>query len=128
MVTADYVSGSLYSTSMERRLSTGGSCQAVWGREGLAAALDHAAPADIARKLLRRRALEAHHPELQAALAGIDVLDVTAAGRWLARDREEAEWPRTANGELAMDTQPLDLDNLLRESEQDQQTTGVASP
>ena len=70
---------------MERRLSTGGSCQAVWGREGLAAALDHAAPADIARKLLRRRALEAHHPELQAALAGIDVLDVTAAGRWLAR-------------------------------------------
>jgi hypothetical protein len=66
---------------MERRLSTGGSCQAVWGREGLAAALDHAAPADIARKLLRRRALEAHHPELQAALAGIDVLDVTAAGR-----------------------------------------------
>jgi len=29
-------------------------------------------------------------------------------------DRDEADWPRTADGELAMDTRPLDLDDLLR--------------
>ena len=29
-------------------------------------------------------------------------------------DRDEADWPRTATGELAMDTRPLDLDDLLR--------------
>lgn len=31
-------------------------------------------------------------------------------------DRDEAEWPRTTEGELAMDTRPLDLDELLREA------------
>jgi len=31
----------------------------------------------------------------------------------LYRDRPEPEWPRTANGELAMITAPLDLNNLL---------------
>ncbi|MBX3549046.1 MAG: VOC family protein [Xanthobacteraceae bacterium] len=35
-------------------------------------------------------------------------------------DRAEAEWPRTAAGELAMYTRPLDLDDLLKENEQDQ--------
>lgn len=29
-------------------------------------------------------------------------------------DREESDWPMTATGELAMDTRPLDLDDLLR--------------
>jgi len=29
-------------------------------------------------------------------------------------DRDEADWPRTPAGELAMDTRPLDLDDLLR--------------
>lgn len=29
-------------------------------------------------------------------------------------DRDEADWPRSAQGELAMDTRPLDLDDLLR--------------
>jgi catechol 2,3-dioxygenase len=32
-------------------------------------------------------------------------------------DRPEAEWPRTADGELAMVTEPLDLRALLRELE-----------
>jgi catechol 2,3-dioxygenase len=32
-------------------------------------------------------------------------------------DRNEAEWPRTAQGKLAMYTRPLDLDELLAESE-----------
>lgn len=30
-------------------------------------------------------------------------------------DREEADWPRSAGGELNMGTKPLDLDDLLRE-------------
>jgi catechol 2,3-dioxygenase len=29
-------------------------------------------------------------------------------------DRDETDWPRGAQGELAMDTRPLDLDELLR--------------
>lgn len=33
----------------------------------------------------------------------------------LYRDRPEPEWPRSANGELAMFTHPLDLDALLEE-------------
>ena len=33
----------------------------------------------------------------------------------LYRDRPEAEWPRTATGELAMFTHPLDLQKLLAE-------------
>lgn len=31
-------------------------------------------------------------------------------------DREEAEWPRTPNGDLAMDTRRLDLQSLLAEA------------
>ena len=33
----------------------------------------------------------------------------------LYRDRPESEWPRSANGELAMFTRPLDVDRLLQE-------------
>ena len=33
----------------------------------------------------------------------------------LYRDRPEAEWPRSANGELTMFTRVLDLDGLLKE-------------
>ena len=32
-------------------------------------------------------------------------------------DRPEAEWPRTAGGQLAMHTKPLDLSSLLAEAE-----------
>ena len=35
-------------------------------------------------------------------------------GLELYRDRPKEEWPRTADGSLAMDTRPLDLDALLR--------------
>lgn len=31
-------------------------------------------------------------------------------------DREEADWPLTPSGELAMGTRPLDLDDLLKEA------------
>ena len=41
--------------------------------------------------------------------------DPDGNGVELYRDRPEAEWPRTVNGELAMFTRELDLDALLRE-------------
>ena len=41
------------------------------------------------RKVLRRHALEAHHPALKAALVGVDVLDVIAADCPLARAGDE---------------------------------------
>ena len=40
--------------------------------------------------------------------------DPDGNGVELYRDRPQAEWPRTAGGELAMVTQRLDLDALLR--------------
>jgi catechol 2,3-dioxygenase len=41
--------------------------------------------------------------------------DPDSNGVELYRDRPEPEWPRSANGELAMFTRPLDLDKLLTE-------------
>jgi len=41
--------------------------------------------------------------------------DPDGNGVELYRDRPESEWPRTANGELAMFTRALDLEALLRE-------------
>ena len=40
--------------------------------------------------------------------------DPDGNGVELYRDRPAAEWPRTASGELAMDSRPLDLEGLLR--------------
>jgi catechol 2,3-dioxygenase len=42
--------------------------------------------------------------------------DPDGNGVELYRDRPEAEWPRTADGHLAMFTRRLDLDALLREA------------
>src|SRR6188508_3094043 len=42
-------------------------------------------------------------------------------------DRDEAEWPRTAQGELAMGTRPLDLDSLLAEPQRNDQITGAST-
>ncbi|KCV82899.1 glyoxalase/bleomycin resistance protein/dioxygenase [Actibacterium atlanticum] len=39
--------------------------------------------------------------------------DPDGNGVELYRDRPESEWPRTANGDLAMDNAPLDLQALL---------------
>jgi len=41
--------------------------------------------------------------------------DPDGNGVELYRDRPESEWPRSANGDLAMFTRPLDLDGLLKE-------------
>jgi catechol 2,3-dioxygenase len=43
--------------------------------------------------------------------------DPDGNGVELYRDRPEAEWPHTPDGKLAMYTRPLDLQDLLRESE-----------
>jgi hypothetical protein len=42
----------------------------------------------------------------------------SVTGVELYRDRPQDEWPRTADGELAMVTRPLDVDGLLRELDQ----------
>ena len=41
--------------------------------------------------------------------------DPDGNGVELYRDRPATEWPRSASGDLAMFTQPLDLDGLLKE-------------
>ncbi|HKC08244.1 MAG TPA: glyoxalase, partial [Methylomirabilota bacterium] len=43
--------------------------------------------------------------------------DPDGNGVELYRDRPEAEWPRDAGGKLAMESEPLDLQALLREAE-----------
>ncbi len=45
----------------------------------------------------------------------IYVRDPDGNGVELYRDRPAGEWPRTSNGQLAMFTRPLDLDQLLSE-------------
>jgi len=42
--------------------------------------------------------------------------DPDGNGLELYWDRDEKDWPRTGDGELAMDTRPLDLEALLREA------------
>jgi catechol 2,3-dioxygenase len=42
--------------------------------------------------------------------------DPDGNGLELYRDRPEAEWPRDADGNLAMETRPLNLERLLRET------------
>lgn len=78
-----------------------------------------------------RRLTEARVPLDGASDHGVSealyLRDPDGNGLELYWDREEGEWPRTAQGELAMDTRPLDLDKLLAEPEQDRQTTGVTS-
>ena len=43
--------------------------------------------------------------------------DPDGNGVELYRDRPPEQWPRAADGSLAMKTEPLDLDGLLRESQ-----------
>ncbi|MEM8972098.1 MAG: VOC family protein, partial [Pseudomonadota bacterium] len=40
--------------------------------------------------------------------------DPDGNGIELYRDRNEVEWPRAEDGKLAMTTQPLDIETLLR--------------
>ncbi len=66
-----------------------------------------------------RRLLQAGHPLDGAADHGasmaIYLRDPDENGIELAWDRPEAEWPRNAEGQLQMVTEPLNLESLLTE-------------
>lgn len=68
-----------------------------------------------------RRLIEANVPLDGASDHGVSealyLADPDGNGIELYRDRDEADWPRNASGELAMVTQPLDLEDLLRAAE-----------
>lgn len=67
-----------------------------------------------------RRLVEAGIPLDGAADHGVSealyLRDPDGNGVELYRDRPEAEWPRDATGKLAMRTDPLDVQALLREA------------
>jgi len=67
-----------------------------------------------------RRIAEAEWPLDGASDHGVSealyLRDPDGNGVELYRDRPEAEWPRTASGDLAMTTRPLDLRALLAEA------------
>ena len=79
------------------------------------AAILYPTRADLADAL--RRLIAAKHPLDGASDHGVSqalyLRDPDENGVELYWDRPEAEWPRTAAGELAMVTEPLDLENLL---------------
>ena len=76
-----------------------------------------------------RKALSDALHRLMAAGIGLDgasdhgvsealyLRDPDGNGVELYRDRPQEEWPRSADGRLAMSTEPLDLEGLLRESQ-----------
>ena len=68
-----------------------------------------------------RRLMAAGVPLEGAADHGVSealyLRDPDGNGVELYRARPRDEWPRTAGGEIAMDTRPLDLEGLLREPE-----------
>ncbi len=75
---------------------------------------DRATLADALRRLKKARIRldgAADHGVSEA----LYLRDPDQNGVELYRDRPPSEWPRTATGELAMFTQPLDLDALLGE-------------
>jgi catechol 2,3-dioxygenase len=67
-----------------------------------------------------RRLLAAGHPLEGASDHGVSealyLRDPDGNGLELYWDRPQERWPRAADGALAMDTRPLDLDDLLRET------------
>jgi len=67
-----------------------------------------------------RRLVEAKIPLEGAADHGVSealyLRDPDGNGVELYHDKPQNKWPRNADGELAMVTEPLDLDSLLRES------------
>ena len=67
-----------------------------------------------------RRLAAAGHPLEGASDHGVSealyLRDPDGNGLELYWDRPRERWPRAADGTLAMDTEPLDLENLLREA------------
>jgi catechol 2,3-dioxygenase len=68
-----------------------------------------------------RRVLAANIPLDGASDHGVSealyLRDTDGNGVELYRDRPEEDWPRDAEGNIAMDTRPLDLDDLLHEAD-----------
>lgn len=79
-------------------------------------ALLYPSRAELARVL--RRLIEHRWPLEGASDHGVSeaiyLRDPDANGLELYRDRPREEWPRDADGRLAMVTEPLDLEDLLR--------------
>jgi len=76
---------------------------------------DRAALADALKRLVAARV-----PLDGASDHGVSealyLRDPDGNGVELYRDRDETDWPRGADGHLAMDTRPLDLEALLRDA------------
>lgn len=76
-----------------------------------------------------RRLLDAGIPLEGASDHGVSealyLRDPDGNGVELYRDRDEAEWPRTTDGVLSMNTRHLDLDSLLSEPAEDHNATGA---
>ncbi len=72
---------------------------------------------ELARTL--KQLIDAEYPISGASDHGVSqaiyLNDPDGIGVELYWDRPESEWPRAANGELAMTTELLDIDNLLAE-------------
>ncbi|MFM2150235.1 MAG: hypothetical protein RLZZ187_2541 [Pseudomonadota bacterium] len=77
-------------------------------------------PDRLALARILKRLVEARYPLDGASDHGVSealyLRDPDGNGVELYRDREPAEWPRDANGKLAMVTQRLDLRALLEEA------------
>ncbi|MBI5773504.1 MAG: VOC family protein [Verrucomicrobia bacterium] len=76
---------------------------------------DRAALADALRRVLRA-GIELEGASDHGVSEALYLRDPDGNGVELYRDRPEAEWPRNADGSLAMSTGPLDLDRLLKET------------
>ena len=67
-----------------------------------------------------KRLVDAGYPLEGASDHGVSealyLSDPDGNGVELYHDRDEADWPRTSDGKLAMDTRSLDLEALLREA------------
>jgi len=74
---------------------------------------DRAALADACRRL-RAAGIALEGASDHGVSEALYLRDPDGNGVELYRDRPEDEWPRAADGSLAMHTRPLDLEDLLR--------------
>src|SRR3954454_21789494 len=78
-----------------------GSEDKILGHDLLAQRLQSAAPAEVIGQVLRRDAMEGRQPFLEAAVVGIDVVDVEIGclRAWLARHWQDVGWHASPAGE-----------------------------
>jgi catechol 2,3-dioxygenase len=75
-----------------------------------------AALADALRRLMKAR-IPLDGASDHGVSEALYLSDPDQNGLELYWDRPKEQWPRTANGEIAMGTEPLDLEALLREAD-----------